>query len=463
MACFVTFAPSLLAAMNFELTKLFLDELVEVIHLGDESLLLDMVSDLHPADIAEILHEFEVNEAKAIYKVLDAEKASEVLVHMDEDYREDFLSSLTAREIAEQLIDNLESDDAADVLSQLSEKQQEEVISFIEDTRQASDIVDLLNYDEGTAGALMGKEFVKVKQEITVAECIKSLRNQAEHVDYIYTIYVVDEHNRLQGTLPVKKLLLTPENVLISDIYKVDVIAVKTYTDSDEVAQIMEKYDLVVLPVVDEMNRLMGRITIDDVVDVIKEEAERDYQLASGISDDVDQTDTVWDLTKARLPWLLIGLAGGVLSSRVIGRFEHQLQIHPEMAFFMPLIAAMGGNVGVQSSAIIVQSLANDSVGFDGILSKLFKEFTVALVNGLVLSILILIFNLAFADSIGLSITVSAALLSVVIFAALFGTFVPLVLDKYDIDPALATGPFITTVNDVLGLFIYFFIGHLLY
>lgn len=463
MACFVTFAPSLLAAMNFELTKLFLDELVEVIHLGDESLLLDKVSDLHPADIAEILHEFEVNEAKAIYKVLDAEKASEVLVHMDEDYREDFLSSLTAREIAEQLIDNLESDDAADVLSQLSEKQQEEVISFIEDTRQASDIVDLLNYDEGTAGALMGKEFVKVKQEITVAECIKSLRNQAEHVDYIYTIYVVDEHNRLQGTLPVKKLLLTPENVLISDIYKVDVIAVKTYTDSDEVAQIMEKYDLVVLPVVDEMNRLMGRITIDDVVDVIKEEAERDYQLASGISDDVDQTDTVWDLTKARLPWLLIGLAGGVLSSRVIGRFEHQLQIHPEMAFFMPLIAAMGGNVGVQSSAIIVQSLANDSVGFDGILSKLFKEFTVALVNGLVLSILILIFNLAFADSIGLSITVSAALLSVVIFAALFGTFVPLVLDKYDIDPALATGPFITTVNDVLGLFIYFFIGHLLY
>lgn len=274
---------------------------------------------------------------------------------------------------------------------------------------------------------------------------------------------MVDEHNRLQGTLPVKKLLLTPENVLISDIFKVDVIAVKTYTESDEVAQIMEKYDLVVLPVVDEMNRLMGRITIDDVVDVIKEEAERDYQLASGISDDVDQTDTVWDLTKARLPWLLIGLAGGVLSSRVIGRFENQLQIHPEMAFFMPLIAAMGGNVGVQSSAIIVQSLANDSVGFDGILSKLFKEFTVALVNGLVLSILILCFNLAFADSIGLSITVSAALLSVVIFAALFGTFVPLLLDKYDIDPALATGPFITTVNDVLGLFIYFFIGHLLY
>lgn len=449
--------------MNFELTKVFLDELVEVIHLGDESALLEKVSDLHPADIAEILHEFEVEEAKAIYKVLDAEKASEVLVHMDDDYREDFLSSLTAREIAEQLIDNLESDDAADVLSQLSEKQQEEVISFIEDTRQASDIVDLLNYDEGTAGALMGKEFVKVKQEITVGECIKSLRNQAEHIDYIYTIYVVDEHNRLQGTLPVKKLLLTPENVLISDIYKVDVIAVKTYTESDEVAQIMEKYDLVVLPVVDEMNRLMGRITIDDVVDVIKEEAERDYQLASGISDDVDQTDTVWDLTKARLPWLLIGLAGGVLSSRVIGRFENQLHIHPEMAFFMPLIAAMGGNVGVQSSAIIVQSLANDSVGFDGILSKLFKEFTVALVNGLVLSILILCFNLAFADSLGLSITVSAALLSVVIFAALFGTFVPLVLDKYDIDPALATGPFITTVNDVLGLFIYFFIGHLLY
>ncbi|MDC1221323.1 magnesium transporter [Salibacteraceae bacterium] len=449
--------------MQFELTKEYLDNLRAAIERNAESALLELVNDLHPADVAEIIDELEADEALVLYKVMDADRASDVLMHLEEDSRENFLALLTPKEIAEQFIDHLDSDDAADMINELPEDQKQKVIAQIEDRQQAQDIVDLLHYEEETAGALMAKELIKVNINWTVGKAVKEMRKQAEQIEHVYTVYVVDEDDLLMGRLQLKKLLLNPIKAKIADIYNQKIRSVNVDEDQEEIANIMEKYDLVALPVVDELGRLLGRITIDDVVDVIKEEAEKDYALASGISGSIESTDSIYVLTRARLPWLLIGLIGGIMGARVIELYEGDLQLYPEMAFFIPLIAAMGGNVGVQSSAIIVQGLANNSLGLSGIWSKLRKEFGVALLNGVVLSVLIFVYNYVFQDSLHLAYTVSLALFCVILVAALFGTFVPLVLDKYEIDPALATGPFITTVNDVLGLFIYFLIGHMLY
>jgi magnesium transporter len=357
----------------------------------------------------------------------------------------------------------MESDDAADVLSELSEKKQEEVLQNIEDVEQAGDIVDLLAYDQDTAGGLMAKELIQVKEDWDIARCISEIRNQASEVNEFYYVYVVDKDDVLQGTVSLKKLIIARSSTRIKNIVDTDIISVKTDTPSEEVANIMKKYDLVSLPVIDAIGRLVGRITIDDVIDVIKEEAEKDYQLISGITEDVEHTDSVFMLTRARLPWLVIGLTGGILGSRVISMHESELKISPEMALFFPLIGAMGGNAGVQSSSIVVQGIAAGTIDLQGIASKLLKELSVAVVNGIILSALIFLYNLLFTDSFALTITVSIALFSVIIFASVFGTLVPLVLHKFKIDPALATGPFITTTNDIIGLSIYLSMGRLMY
>jgi len=448
---------------KFELTKAYLKSIEEAIDRKDEKAILEHIDGVHPADVAEILDELDIERGLIILQNLDGQRASDVIIELEEDNRALFLDRLSSQEIAEQLVENLDSDDAADIVAELPEDKREEVIAKIDDVEQASDIVSLLSFEEGTAGALMGKEMIWVSAEWSVKHAVKEMRRQAEQIDQVYTVYVVDANQRLMGRLPVKKLLTTPVKTLIGDIYRDDIRVVKTATPQEEVAQIMEKYDLVVLPVIDELGRLVGRITIDDVVDVIKEEADKDYQMASGISSDVDQTDDVWQLTRARLPWLLIGMMGGMLSALVIGRYEHAIKLIPAMAFFIPLITAMAGNIGVQSSAIIVQGLANNSLALGGILPKLSKEFSVALLNGMVLSILALFASYLIFSDFNLGLTVSVSLLTVIIVAALLGTFVPLMLDKYKIDPALATGPFITTLNDIIGLFIYFMIGQLIY
>ncbi len=449
--------------MNFELTKEYLTDLQVAIDASDEAKMIELVGELHPADIAEILDELDLESAQILGKVLPGDKASEVLIELEEDVREKFLNALTSEEIAHQFIEYLDSDDAADIIAELPEGKREDVISKLDDVEQASDIVDLLNYDEGTAGALMGKEMIWVNENWSVTQSVKEMRKQAEQMEQVYAVYVIDDNNKLLGLLSVKKLLLAPVKETISHLYTNNITYVKTYTPQEEVAAIMEKYDLVVLPVVDELNRLVGRITIDDVVDVIREETGRDYQMASGISSDVDQSDTVWQLTRARLPWLLIGMMGGLTSAMVIGTYETAIALVPAMAFFIPLITAMGGNIGVQSSAIIVQGLANNSLQMGGMMSKLSKEFMVAAVNGSVLASLALLGSYLIYGDYHLGITVSLALMTNIIVAALLGTFVPLVLDKYKIDPALATGPFITTMNDIIGLFIYFFVGQLVY
>ena len=449
--------------MQFELTKEYISELQECLNDNLRADLLNEVNQLHPADIADICDELETEEVVLLYQCLDPEIATDVLVELEEDVREKLLRNLSPKEIAENFIDNMDSDDAADIMAELSDEKKDEVISAITDIDLASDIVDLLLYPEDSAGGLMAKELIKVRINWTLIQCLREMRKQAEDIEDVYTIYVVDNQDKLIGTLSLKKLLLAPGGATVKDLYFEEIRSVKAYEKSDEIASIMEKYDLVVLPVVDELNRLIGRITIDDIVDVIKEEADKDYQMASGISESVDSTDSVKVLTRARLPWLLVGLLGGILGALVIGQYEDTLQIYPEMALFIPLIAAMGGNVGVQSSAIIVQGLANNSLGFDNLFQRLRKEFLVALLNGVVCSILIFAYTILYKDSNELAATVSVALVLVIIFAGLFGTFVPLMLDKYTIDPALATGPFITTMNDIVGLFIYFGIGHLMY
>jgi magnesium transporter len=445
-------------AMQFELTKEYIDQLRDHIEKSNEVEVFQLVKDLHPADIAEIYDELDIDEARFVHVILDNEVAAEVLVELEEDDRERFLKILPSEDIA-RFINNLDSDDAADVIGEFSEEKQEEVLSHINDLEQAGDIVDLLHYDEDSAGGLMAKELMTVNENWNIMTCIKEMRKQAEDVDEIYYVYVVDDNNVLKGTLSLKKLLLSASSKKIANIINTDTISVKADTPSEEVANIMDKYGLVALPVVDALNRLVGRITIDDVVDVIREEAERDYQLVSGITQDVESTDSAWVLTRARIPWLFIGLFGGIIAALVMGVYEVDLGINPKMAFFIPLIAAMGGNVGVQSSSIIVQALANNSMGFEGIGRKLLKELGVASINGIILSTVIFIYNYFFSDSFALTLTVSAALFSVIVFASMFGTFVPMFLNRMKIDPALATGPFITTVNDIMGLFLYLMIA----
>jgi magnesium transporter len=448
--------------MQFELTTDYLELLRSAIAEKNDHYLNENLNDLYAADIAEIFNQLDFDEAKYLYDLLPEETTAEVLPELDEEMREQLLASLSTKEIAEQL-DNMDSDDAADVINELPEEIQSEVLSQIEDIDQASDIADLLNYEEGTAGSLMAKELVSVQVGETVSACIDEIRRQTDNVDVMYAVYVVDENERLVGMLSLKKLVISQPSTKIEGIYDTEIISVKTNATTSEISEIMRKYDLVVLPVIDTLGRLVGRITIDDVVDVIREEAEKDIQRMSGISDDVDSSDKLWRLSRARIPWLLVGMCGGIIGSRIISSYENQIQIHPEMAFFIPLIGAMGGNVGVQSSAIIVQGLANNTLKGEKLVPKLMKELGVGLINGLICSTLIFGYNILSSDSIKLASIVSIALITVIIFASFLGTFVPLTLYRFKINPALATGPFVTTLNDILGITIYFLIGRLLY
>jgi len=451
--------------MSFELTRSLLDGIRSDVAQGRDTAIRSVLAEFHPADVAAVIDQLHLDEAVHVYRLLEGEIAADVLIELNEDLRELLLNSLTSREIAEDVLEHIDSDDAADVMADLSEDKQREVIALLDDQEQREDIQELLTYAEGTAGALMAKELISVRTDQTVARAIIDMRRQAHDVQHVYTIYVVDKDDRLYGILPLKDLLFNPESTrtLIKDICQTDVISVTTDTDVEEVVNRMKKYDVVVLPVVDALGLLQGRITFDDVMDVMSEEATEDYQLASGISEDVDATDSPLVQVRARLPWLLIGLAGGIVSSRIIAQYEGQLRIDPTMAFFMPLIAATAGNVGVQSSAIVVQGLASGSMANVNLLTRMWKELRVALVTALVCGTIIFAINLGLQQTQALTYTVSIALFSVIITAAMFGTVIPLVLDRLKVDPALATGPFVTTLNDIFGLLTYFTVGHLMY
>jgi magnesium transporter len=446
--------------MTFEITAEFLDNLTELILQKNDAEITELFSEVHFADIAEVLDEVDFDEAIYIIKLLDSEKTSEILTELEEDIREKILKNLSAQEIADE-VGEMDSDDAADIIGELSAERQRRVINALEDDELAADIKELLSYDDDTAGALMAKELVKVYETWTVEICMRRIRKQASEVTRVHSIYVVDKQDKLVGRLSLKDLIIAKSDQKISDISKSTVDAVNVHEDDEEVAKIMAKYDLEAIPVVDDNNVLVGRITIDDIVDVIREEADKDYQMAAGFSQDVEVNDTIWELTKARLPWLILALFGGFISVSVLGSFDGAMAKYPELFFFTPLIAAMAGNVGVQSSAIIVQGLANDSLR-GSLFKRLLKEILQGLLNGFVLAALLMSAGMLFLGfPLDLGFTVAASLISVIVIASIIGTFIPIILAKRGVDPALATGPFITTSNDILGILIYFSIAKL--
>ena len=446
--------------MGFEITNTLFENLTTYINTKNDAAISNLFAEVHYADIAEVLDEIKFEEAVYIIKLLDSETTAAVLTETDEDTREKILKNLTAKEIAEEIAE-LDSDDAADMIAELPEERQEAVMSKIEDEEHVKEIEELLTYDENSAGGLMAKELVQVNENWTVLKCVKEMRIQAEEVTRVHSIYVVDDGGKLKGRLSLKDLLVASTRTPISDIYIPKVDFVNVIDGAEDVANIMRKYDLEAIPVVDDHQILLGRITIDDIVDVIKEEADRDYQMAAGITQDVEADDSILELTKARLPWLFLGLLGGIGAFIIMEGFQGVFEKYAALFFFTPLIAAMAGNVGVQSSAIIVQGLANDDIK-GSINSRLFKEMLLAALNGVILALFLFLFVWLSQGKITLAIAISVSLVVVIIVAGLIGTFVPLFLNKRGIDPAIATGPFITTSNDIFGILIYFMIAKMI-
>lgn len=438
-----------------EYTDEYLEHIRKVIHDNDIDQARKELKELHPADIAELYQNLDLEEAEYLYKLLDEDTAADVLMELDEDDRRKLLDAMPAEQIAKQ-IDHLDTDDAVDLIQQLDEEDRDEILSHIDDVEQAGDIIDLLKYDEDTAGGLMGTEMIVVNENWSMPECIKQMRMQAEDMDEIYYVYVVDDDHKLRGVLPLKKLITHPSVSKIKHVMETDPVSVKVDTPIDDVTLDFEKYDLVAMPVVDSIGRLLGRITVDDVMDQVRESTERDYQLASGLSSDVDADDSIFAQTKARIPWLLIGIASGILASLILGTFEAKLEAVTALALFIPIIGGTGGNVGVQASAIVVQSLANGTLEIKEFSRQLGKEVLIGLMNATIISSVVLVYNLiTLPDEFAVTISVAVSLFIVVMFATILGTVVPLTLEKLHINPALATGPFIQISNDIVGLVIY--------
>ena len=444
---------------QFKVNDELIDNIKRLITISDKEKLVKDLNDLHYADLAEIFELLEVKQVIFLVKIFDKERIADALAEIDEDLREIILENLSTKEIAEK-IQELDTDDATDVISELSEDIQESVLSQIKDSELTDDIKELLKYKEDTAGGLMAKELVKVSEDLSISKCLDEIRKQAKNVSRVHSIYVVDSKNKLKGRLSLKDVVTAKSGSKVKDIYIPKVDYVTADQEGEEVAKIMSKYDLEAIPVTNKRKTLLGRITIDDIVDLIKDEAEKDYQLAAGISSEVEANDSIFQLSKARLPWLFLGLLGGVGSVFILKDFE-QIMNQPDLRnlfFYTPLIAAMAGNVGVQSSAIIVQGLANDLVK-GSLLSRLLKEVGLSLINGMVLAIILVIFGQIVNQDLFMSLTIAGSMMGVIIIAALVGTFVPIILDKQGIDPAIATGPFITTANDIFGIFLFFYIA----
>ena len=446
----------------FELSREYIDRLKEAIEAEDNQFIVSSLEGVDPRDISSVLDELDLESAKYVLDLLNDETAANIINELDPDVRSRFLKNIDPEKI-NKMLDNLETDDAVDIINELPVKLREEIIAGIENEERAAYIVDLMRYEEDCAGGLMAKELVKANLNWNVVQCIDEIRRQAENVQKIYSVYVVDDNDILLGRTSLKRIILATNKTLIRDIYESEIISVETYMDQEEVVSIMRKYDLDAVPVVNGKGKLVGRITLDDIVDVMAEMAEAERQLMSGISEDVEEDDSVWMITRARLPWLIIGLGGGLLGAWFMGLFEQDIVLIPAMAFFIPLITATGGNVGIQSSAIVVQSLADKSGIEPGNIQRFYKGLLVAVLNAVVLAIITLLFNLALGQPLRLGFVVSVALFAVVMLASIMGTITPLILDKFGINPALASGPFITTANDLLGLGVYFIIAHYLY
>ncbi|ABG58898.1 magnesium transporter [Cytophaga hutchinsonii] len=448
--------------MAFELTEDFIKELQEHLSLAENNAVLELVNEIPEQDLSAILYELETEESVALLNILTTEKSAQVISELDTDIRLKILKHYSPEQIAS-FIQFIDSDDAVDLINELSVKTGEEVIAFIQNPEKADHIIDLLHYDEDCAGGLMAKELIKANLNWTIDRCIEEIRAQSKNVDKVFSVYVVDDNMRLLGLLSLKKLLLSDEHAIVADIYDPTIKSIESYRSGTEVADLMRKYDLETIPVVNVQGKLLGRITIDDVIDLITEQADLERQIMAGISNDTEEDDSVWLLSKSRLPWLIVGMIGGILGAQFIGLFENVIHQVTAMAFFIPLITATGGNVGIQSSSMIVQSLARDSTYIAMNPDRFIKGFVVSLINGIAISSLVFIFNLVLKQEMDLALTVSIALFCVVLVSSFMGTITPLILFRFGVNPALASGPFITTANDLLGLGIYFSVAHLLY
>ncbi len=447
--------------MTFELTQLYVDHIQELIEKEDSAAIRSEMENLFAADITSLLYELETESAKFLISQLNIETGAAILADMDRDERRNFLKAFTSEEISK-FVNLFDSDDAVDLLNEQPIRLREEVIALLEDREQARFILDLLHYDEDVAGGLMQKELVKANENWTVNQCIEELRTQAEDVEKVYAVYVVDDFGKLLGILSLKRIVLAHKNTKIESLYDKDVIFVETYRPAEEVAELMRRYDLDALPVVNVQGKLLGRITIDDIVDVITDQASSDTLAMAGITGDVEEDDSIWQQTRARLPWLLVGMMGGILAAKFISFFEGDLKIIPAMAAFIPIIGSTGGNVGIQTSSIILQGLA-DKTGIDTTLGqRLIRMFAVAFINGLIISAIVFGFNMLLGNELQLALVVSTALMSVVFLASFMGTLTPILLEKIGINPAVASGPFITTANDLIGYGVYFGLAHLL-
>lgn len=444
--------------VEFELTKEFRDRFQEALDQRQSDFIRKTLEDVKPADITGLLDEFNADESKYVMDLLSVEVQAEIVRDLDTDTRKRLLKAYSPSEIIV-LLNQLASDDTADILNELPIKEREQVLSGL-DNELRIQVTELLRYEENVAGGIMAKELIKARYYWTVVECVEEIRKQAENVDRFYAIYVVDENDTLLGRVALQDLILKDAKTIVGDITEKGGVAVETYLSDKEVADLMKKYDLESMPVVNVQGQLVGRITIDDVVDVITEQAEAERQAMAGISEQVEEDDSVWRNTRARLPWLLIGIFGGLMNAKFMGLFEAELVRITAIAFFTPLIQATGGNVGIQSSSLIVQSLANPDFVDEGLWKRLLKVLFVALLNGFVLSGLVFAANVVLFGEYELSLVVSIALFSVILFASFIGTVTPLILNKAGFNPALAAGPFITTTNDLLGLTVYFITVH---
>ncbi len=446
----------------FEFSKEFLELFRRALKTEDDDFIKNSLYGVNHADISAFLDEFDADECKYVLELLDVEVAANIINELDEDVRDRFLETFGADQIAE-FVDHLETDDGADILYELLPREREEVISSMDNEEKAQNILELLDYDEDVAGGLMAKKLIKANLNWSIKQCIEEIRKQAEDVEKIYAVHVIDDQDKLLGKVSLKEIILAGDSTRVADIYDRDFVSVETYMPEEEVASVMRKYDLDVVAVVNPMGQLVGRITNDDIIDVITELAEEERQLMSGISDDVEEDDSIWKLSKARLPWLMIGLVGGALAAFFIGFYEEEIILIPAMSFFIPLIMATGGNVGIQSSSIIVQSLANPGAFEENLWSRLFKSLLVSIVNGVVLGVFVYFIVLGFDNGGTIALVVSIALFSVVLLASFMGTITPLLLDRFEINPALASGPFITTANDLIGILVYFTVASSLY
>ena len=447
---------------QFELTKEFLETFQASVEARNNDWIVASLDGINPADISALLDEFNAEDCKYVFGLLDEKVGAEILSELDEDVKAQFLEEFTTEEIA-RYVENLDSDDGVDLLNELPLREQEKVVALLDNDEKASHLLELMSYEEDVAGGLMAKELIKANVNWKVAQCIEEIRKQAENVSKIYSVYVVDDVGRLLGKISLKRMLLSSDQTAIADIYDRDIVSVETYLEEEEVASIMQKYDLDAIPVVNALGKLVGRITIDDIVDVITEIADEERQMMAGISSDVEVDDDVWILSKARLPWLIVGVMGGLLGAYLISFYEEDLKLVPMMAFFIPLITATGGNVGIQSSSLVVQSLATRNVFEDSLATRMIKVLFVAVVNGIILAIIVFGIVMLSKSDQAIALTVSIALFSVVLLASFMGTITPLILDKFGVNPALASGPFITTANDLLGLVVYFAVAHALH